>query len=168
MLLFQIHQKNLFRKSIHREREGEQIAGRKITMNGLKRTYTTHKLGSNKIIIIIIVYVYLDKWCDTIRLHLSRCFHCIRLSDWAKPSNRIEMRTFFFLSLSLCLSNSQSLTCASVYKSHFHHFFKWTQFHTLHTQNHKRQLNWLKCIYTWKVYISPSLCFRRCFFFCLR
>lgn len=30
---------------------------------------TQHKLGSNKIIIIIIVYVYLDKWRDTIHMH---------------------------------------------------------------------------------------------------
>lgn len=31
--------------------------------------YSEHKLGSNKIIIIIIVYVYLDKLCDTIRMY---------------------------------------------------------------------------------------------------
>lgn len=56
-----------------------------------------HKLGSNKIIIIIIVYVYLDKWCDTIRMHWalrssSRALvHCLSRM-WRKREREMGRR----------------------------------------------------------------------------
>lgn len=79
-----------------------------------------HKLSTNKIIIIIIVYVYLDKWCDMIRMQLNGSLsrHGENKKKKKKPSNWATFQQRY------------TRLRHKMYKITFPLFPKHTQFHT--------------------------------------